>query len=207
MGKSKRNTNNLIRHHVTDNFSSIIFDSDDVLTPELSIIDCFHNRIAAFNSFIMDRNISPSTSDNVLKMESIKSDAFPGKISSMIEVRDIGPPLSKPEELEEARLYFKTQPYTPVIWRTYLEKGEYAPFLFKRTGFINLFSDDTIIMVDMYRPPWKPYFTSDVFFDQWLRAINAGANLLDLPIRFPSTLYIHNIKVPDDISIIGMLCQ
>ena len=111
----------------------------------------------------------------------------------MTEVSDIGPTLQTPVELQAARNYFYQKDHIPAIWHQYLKTGKYPPFLFQQTSFINLFSADKIILFDLYRPPWKPYYTSDVFFYQWLKSMGSDINLYNLPLQFPGTIYVHNV--------------
>jgi hypothetical protein len=193
MGKLKRNSGNTIRHQMFNCFATTQAASELKTEPVAHPLDNINKRIAAIKLTDMECFTSPLPVEDVLNLESIKADSHLSQIHPMIEIRDFGPLLNTPTELKEARDFFYGQAYTPVIWRTYLQTGQHTPFLLKKTSFINLFNHDTVVMVDMYRPPWKPYFTSDIFFDQWLRATGAGANLFDLPKRFPSILYIHNI--------------
>lgn len=149
-------------------------------------------RMGVFRASDMIRTVRKITVEKFNDIDAISSDSIASDIADMTEVSDVGPPLQSPNELETARSYFNQQAYIPPIWHHYLKTGKHPPFHFEKTSFVNLFSKDVIILFDIYRPPWKPYFTSDVFFYQWLKSLGKGVDLMELPDRFPTIVYIHN---------------
>ena len=78
-------------------------------------------------------------------------------VSEMIKVSSIGEELESVREWETAKSYFAGKKNILLAWVTYLETGKHAPFSFKKTSFINLFHGDTVLLLDMYRPPWKKW--------------------------------------------------
>ena len=150
-------------------------------------------RLAFLKNLSMECFTSQVSPDEINHLHAISSDSNRGEIEPMIEIKCKDQALNTPEELKAAREYFNNLGYIPTKWIPYLETGKNAPFRFNQTSFINLFGNDMAIMVDMYRSPWKYYFTSDVFLYQWLKANGKGSELNDLPVQFLSTIYIHNI--------------
>ena len=141
----------------------------------------------------MDRSIRIRSGAYINQLEAVASDENGTALDAMTEVSDIGPPLQSKSEQEEARAYFNRFDHVPANWHHYLKTGKHPPYLFEKTSFVNLFSDDTVIIFDIYRPPWKPFYTSDVFFYQWLKSFGLPILLHHLPQVFPSTLYVHNV--------------
>jgi len=156
-------------------------------------IHSFSERINAFLHSNMQRKLEMKDSGYVNRLSAVLSDPNREILPEMTEVSDIGFELQTPAELSEARAYFDRLGHVPPVWRHYYKTGKYPPFLFSHTSFITLFSKDTVILYDMYRPPWKPYFTSDVFFYQWLKSLGREIDLMNLLVRFPEKLFIHNI--------------
>ena len=161
-----------------------------------ALIHKIHQRMTVFKNHKMVRNIREVGSDYLCQLSALKTDPNHSTFFHMIEVEEVGPPLDTPEELREARHYFDKQSHVPSAWKQYLETGKNAPFLFLETSFISLFSKNTIVIWDIFRPPWKNYYASDVFFHQWLQAFHLGENISFLPKDFPSTLYINNVANP-----------
>ena len=144
----------------------------------------------------MQRQIREVHSDYLLSLSAFRIDPNREALSSMIEVEATGPPLTCADELAQARRFFRRKEQLPASWVPYLETGSRAPFQMTESSFVNLFSPDTALLLDIYRPPWKGYYTSDVFLCQWLRALGKEADVRALPLTFPAKLYINNINNP-----------
>jgi len=141
---------------------------------------------------VLDDELQHSTEVEDSICEAITRDPNSDPTGEMIRMSAVGRELASSREWETAKSYFSGKQDIPLAWITYLETGKHPPFNFETTSFINLFGGDTALLLDMYRPPWKQYFTSDVFFMQWLMA-NRRQTLKELPSKFPSTLYVHNV--------------
>ena len=155
------------------------------------VLKMVDKRMAFIQGDRMDHKTSPVNSDYQNKINAIFQ--IEPKIDILIEVEDIGSSIYSDQELIAARKFFNDQKHIPSSWQYFLKTGKNPPYLFKRTSFINLFSDDLIVLMDMYRPPWKTYFTSDVIFFQWLKSLNRPIDLFMLPLNFPTTICIYNI--------------
>ena len=80
-----------------------------------------------------------------------------------------------------------------VEWSGYLDGDDIMPPRgADKVKFENLFRDGAAIMLENYRPYWKEFFASDVFFDQWL-ASAGGDSVMDLPESFPEIIYRNHI--------------
>lgn len=80
-------------------------------------------------------------------------------------------------------------------WHSYLHGDEgRPPSGANNTKFHNIYHKNAVIMGENYRPMWKTYFASDVFFDQWLRAEGKDpSTVLNLPRTFPQFFYRNHI--------------
>ena len=172
------------------------------------LLDNLVNRLHAYRREEMKRGLALLPLAEAERIEALNHDPHCGPLPSLIEVRDEGRPLDTPGERRQADAYFRKQNCLPIEWNAYLETGRHAPYNFRETSFIHLFSTEgsgqrlrVAVILDVYRPPWKPYFTSDVFLSQWVRASHyphyteteAPWDLGQLPPSFPPTLYINNI--------------
>lgn len=144
----------------------------------------------------MSRKVTNCSGED-LDTAALKADPYREVMSPMKKVMDTGPLLSSPHELSEARTYFQQKGRTPMVWAPYLTMGDCPPYLFEKTSFVNYFGEEVVVLIDMYRPPWKRYYTSDVFFSQWLSTLGKDESVQYLPDTFPTTLYINNITNPD----------
>ncbi|MTI33315.1 hypothetical protein [Xanthovirga aplysinae] len=174
------------------NFGPLL-PSDDFAHLLEEKIGTISTRIEEYNRQEMRRTVRVVGAKELLKLEVFKHDPDRFDLSRMMEVREVGPSLETDGELEQARQYFRKKGKTPVEWEPYLEMGTHPPFFFEKTSFLNLFSKNTLAMIDIYRPPWKNYFTSDAFFSQWLKALGRKMDIMNFPYSFPKALYIHNI--------------
>lgn len=115
---------------------------------------------------------------------------------SLVQVEDTGPTVDSDMERNKARQYLQTKfGDIPEKWRSYLEgESGQTPDNVKEPQFRNLFGEDTVLMGDNFRPPWHKYFASDVFFSQWLAALEHMGKEKELPVKFPSTFYRNNIS-------------
>ncbi len=154
--------------------------------------DQINQRIQCFKKQPMHREVNTVKPDEIIKHQAFKMDPHPHRLHAMIEVREIGDHLHSDRELQQAREYFRKRS-VPEVWQAYLEMGEGLPYHFEEVSFINLFSDRAIGILDIYRPPWKEYYTSDVFFSQWLEATGKPLDVNHLPDAFPKTMYINNV--------------
>jgi hypothetical protein len=170
-----------------------------------NVLSGIKERIDEFRASDLKSEVQERLVEYIDKISVVASDPFKAEIKPMVEVSDLGRSLLDPDEVQKARQYFNQQERWPAIWRNYLKTGKHPPYLFTSISFVNFFSPEVIILFDIYRPPWKSYFTSDVFFYQWLKSLERPAELMQVPTRFPSTLYIHNITNIDSKSVLRKL--
>lgn len=161
-------------------------------------VHAINRRISHYRREGLTRKITPCTKDDLdtgaLAADPYYTDYAEG--TNMVKVKDTGALLTEPQEVEAARAYFRAQGHTPSVWAAYLATGSHPPYLFERTSFIHYFGENIVALIDIYRPPWKNFYTSDAFFSQWLRALQKSEVVQNLPDAFPKTLYINNITNP-----------
>lgn len=148
------------------------------------------------------------------RIEALKHDQELEELPALVQLEDVGLPMHYPEEQEAAIAYFQRIGKIPEDWRLYLNTGREAPHGMKRLSFIHQFSEpepgnDLVVMLDLYRPPWKPYFASDVFFMHWIKAnvLWRGEDTSvfrweEVPEQLPRTLYINNVSHIDTLTAI-----
>ncbi|MEO1054002.1 MAG: hypothetical protein AAFX87_25415 [Bacteroidota bacterium] len=164
----------------------------------IDIYDNINKRIHAYQKEGLSCEMAICDEEDLTTV-ALTMDPYLDHLPALIRVEETGAQLTDPKELEEAHIYFKGKEHIPSIWAAYLATGDYPPFLFEHTSFINYFGEKEVVLIDLYRPPWKPYYTSDVFFSQWLRVLGEEEKVQYLPDTFPETFYINNVTNIDTI--------
>ncbi|AYL99046.1 hypothetical protein [Mucilaginibacter celer] len=140
------------------------------------------------------------------RVDAIKNDPSGEHVAEMNHVEGYGPSMANYSERVKANAYFAAKGATPKAWEPYL-KGETDVGPGKLTGakFINLFGPQTVVMLENYRPPWKRYFASDVFFSQWLTAIGKEQDVRNLPEHFPKNFYRNHIDNDQTVAVLNQI--
>jgi hypothetical protein len=176
--------------------------------PQKALLETIETRLSHYQAEQMQRSVYSLSSKALKTIDALVHDPNCVVLPALIEVSEKGNPLTSSEEHQQAKAYFKSQNNLPKAWQRYIDTGRGAPHKLHDTSFIHQFtpahtpvSESIGVVYDLYRPPWKPYYASDVFLHQWGQAVRFSGSateritgdLQQLPASFPRTFYINNV--------------